>query len=433
MGIRSKKVFRAVFEAVESRVLCSVTVPVFPLAISQVAVSDGTQLVVTGTTGSDNILISEISSSSILVSDGRMGSKIVNGTFSSIKVNGNGGNDNIFITTWMRINCLVYAGGGNCVVVDQGSGNDEVWAGTGNDYIILGSGNDTAVTIGAASATVLGGTGLDSFWMDAVPTEVVQHTTAAEIAGGNIHQISSFLEAGATLTSTAYYTPPTGTAAATDPTGAGTYVSYSSDPLFSDAGPTANDVVQSNLVNDCFFLAPLAAIAVTDPNHIRQSICDLGDGTYAVRFTTSNGVNEYVRVSGSLLTSGGAPEYAGLGAQNSTWAALMEKAYAVVRSGADTYASIASGSPSLAVQNLGASNVWGLISVTSADQLLTQMYSDLSSGAAVTYGMGGHDYTVLSVNLTTDQVVLRNPYGSNVTLNETQAYQDFQLEVAATV
>jgi hypothetical protein len=442
MGIR-RKMSRAVFEAVESRVLCSVTIPAFPLGITQVPVFDGTQLVVTGTTGTDSIAISQISSSSVLVSDGRMGSKIVNGTFSSIEVIGNGGRDTVYITHWTHINCLVYGGGGNCVIIDQGTGNDEIWTGTGNDYVVLGSGNDTVVTVGAASANVIGGTGLDSFWMDAAPTEVLHNVTAAETAAGNVHQISSFLEAGATLASTTetiggkvytIYTPPTGTAAATNPTGAGTYVSYSSNPLFSDSGPTANDVFQSNLVNDCFFEGPLAAIAATDPNHIRQSIADLGDGTYAVRFTTPNGVNEYVRVTDTLLTSGGSPEYAGLGAQGSTWAALIEKAYAVVCTGADTYTSLGSvGSPSLSFENMNASSVWGLQGVTSAQKLLSQMNSDLASGAAVTYAMAGHDYTVLSVNMTTDQVLLRNPYGSDVTLTAAQAYADFQLEVAATV
>jgi hypothetical protein len=431
---------KAVLEAVESRLLCSNTPPVFPLGISQVAVYDGTQLVVTAPAAYNNISISQLSNG-ILVSAGRMGTKVVTGTFSSIKIIGGSGGDSIFINPNVTTNCLIY-GNGNCVIDDQGKGNDEIWAGTGSSYTVLGSGTDTVVTLGAASATVLGGTGFDSFWMDASPAEVLKNVTTAETTGGNVHRISSYLESGAnlgpttvTISGTVYtiYTPPTGSTAATNPAASGTYTYYTGNPLFSDSGPAANDIYQGLIVNDCYFMATLAATAATDPNHIRQSICDLGDGTYAVQFTNGSGAIEYVRVTGDLPTSGGSPAYAGLGAQGSLWVALMEKAYAVVHTGAESYSSLSGGEPGGSLEDIGATSVWGLQSVTSATQLLTQMSSDLASGAAVTYTMNGHVYTVDSVNLTTDEVYLRNPYGTYTSLTASQAFADFQGEAAGAI
>ena len=76
------------------------------------------------------------------------------------------------------------------------------------------------------------------------------------------------------------------TAAPVDPkvtSGATGYKNFASPahPLFGDGGPIADDVAQGD-VGDCFFLATLASVAKVDPNLIRQSVVDLGDGTYAV-------------------------------------------------------------------------------------------------------------------------------------------------------
>ncbi len=52
----------------------------------------------------------------------------------------------------------------------------------------------------------------------------------------------------------------------------------SSRPLFAAAGPSKDDIVQGQ-VGDCYFLATLAATARTNPNRIRQSVVELGNGT----------------------------------------------------------------------------------------------------------------------------------------------------------
>jgi hypothetical protein len=438
MSRKSKKSSRALFQALESRTLFSAS----PLTIATATVYNGTQLQITGTTGSDNITIAQspvgaqYPLGAIVVTDAGYASQTFAGNFASIKIVGNGGNDTITVGSTVKDNCLLYGGTGNDTITDNGSGADEMWGGGGTDTLHAGTGNDTLVSVGDTGATLVGGTGFDSFWMDNKTSEKATNVTAAETAGGNVHQITSFLEKGATLAATTMkigsmnltiYTPPTGTAAATDPTASGTYTSFASNPLFSVAGPSETDVKQGSL-GDCYYVASLAATAASDPNRIRQSICDLGNGSYAIEFTNGNGVPTYVRVDADLpTTASGALTYgAGLGAQGSTWVALMEKAFAIVRTGADTYASIASGMPGEALADLGATQLTTLAPATAA-QLLADINADLLlKGDAACYVMGGHCYAVSSVNLTAGTVTLYNPYGSYTTITGQQALQDMQ-------
>src|SRR5205085_9952992 len=67
-----------------------------------------------------------------------------------------------------------------------------------------------------------------------------------------------------------------------------TYRTFANLPLFSDSGPSIDDVRQG-AAGDCYYLASLAAVAKTNPSIIRNHIADLGDGTYAVQFTTGTG------------------------------------------------------------------------------------------------------------------------------------------------
>ena len=381
--IRSKrKIHRVLFEAMESRTLCSAS----PLVIAQATVYDGAQLQITGTTGSDNIAISQ-SSAGITVSDAGFDSKTIAGKFASIKIVGNGGNDTIIINSGVTDNCMIYGGRGNDTITDNGSGNDQMWGGGGTDSMQAGKGNDTLVSVGDTGATLVGGTGVDSFWMDNKTSEKATNVTAAETAGGNVHQITNYLEKGATLSPTTItvgrliltvYTPPTGSGVVADPTGSGTYTSESANPLFSDSGPSESDVFQGS-VGDCYFMADLAAVAKADPNRIRQSICDLGDGTYAV-----------------------------------------------VRTGADTYASIGAGLPGDGMRVVGATGITSLGTFSNGTQLLNNINSDLLKGEAVTYAMGGHVYTVDSVDLVAGTLKLRNQVGGgSVTLTAQAAYSSY--------
>ena len=203
-----------------------------------------------------------------------------------------------------------------------------------------------------------------------------------------------------------------------------TYKNFASNPLFGDAGPIADDVVQGQ-VGDCYYLASLAAIAKTDPSVIQQSVVDLGDGTYAVQFV-KGGSKVFVRVDADLATwnGGNTPVYAGFGKQGSMWVAIMEKAYAYFRTTTLSYASLDSGWMSETSSALGVSSR-SRYSATSAQTLLDQIAADLGDGKAVTYAtttvnggaplVGYHAYTVDAViydnNGVATSLRLRNPWG----------------------
>jgi Calpain family cysteine protease/RTX calcium-binding nonapeptide repeat (4 copies) len=421
------------------KVISTTTAQPSPLAISEPTVYDGTQLQIVGTQNGDNISITQ-SGSSITVTDAGYTPQTFSGPFASIDVICGNGNNYVAANSSVTENLLLHGGTGNDTLIG-GAGNDQIWGGGGSDSLVAGSGNDTIVSMGDSYATIVGGSGFDSFWAN--PGDTIENVSSAEIAGGNVHRISNYLETGATLAATTLtiggqtytvYTPPTGAAPATDPAAdMGAYTSFSGDPLFSDSGPAETDVSQGDL-GDCYYLATLAATAQVDPNHIRQSICNLGDGTYAVEFTNGSGVAEYVRIGGELPASNGQPVYAGLGAQNSLWVALMEKAYAVVRDGSDTYDSIATGQPGVVFEQLGASTVNGLGNVSNGQQLLSNIAADLQGGQAVVYGANDHVYTVDSVNLAAGTILLRNQAGETyLTLDANDAYNDFQMGAAAVI
>jgi hypothetical protein len=200
-------------------------------------------------------------------------------------------------------------------------------------------------------------------------------------------------------------------------TGGTTYKNFSNQPLFAAGGPTQDDIRQG-YVGDCYYLSTLAAIAKVDPSRIQQSIEQLSDGTYVVRVFKGS-TAEYVHVDGQLPTwSNGAPVYANLGQGGSVWVAIMEKAFADARTGADSYASLNSGWMTESFGTFGL-NSTGSYSFSNSTQLVSTIQSDLAANQAVTIGIntpaqgapliGSHAYEVVSVSGST--VTLRNPWG----------------------
>jgi hypothetical protein len=349
----------------------------------------------------------------------------------------------------------LHGNGGGYNYVYGGTGNQQLFGGRGYNYLKGGNGNDVLVSIGTANNdTLTGGSGFDSYWLDSEASNSV-NASLAELLCGNVHRISSFYGG----------VSRNGWAAMAEPSDAGTQYWCGNDPLFAPAGPSQNDIYQGG-VGDCYFLATLSATAKTDPNRIRNSVVDLGDGTYAVQFW-SGGSPQYVRVDAELsIDSYGDHTYAGLGRDNSIWVPVIEKAFAAFRTGANTYASISTGWMYEAFGDLGSTstNLW---SWSSGISLLNYIEGELTAGKAVTIAtpstiiggcpcVGSHAYMVDHVNYETINVgwfkitipvsvVLRNPWGFDgvsdgsdpsdgyVTVSADQAFSNFDAVQSAYV
>jgi len=197
--------------------------------------------------------------------------------------------------------------------------------------------------------------------------------------------------------------------------------------------------------------AVLASVAEVDPTEIRESVVDLGDGTYGVHFTRG-GNNVFVRVDNEMPVWAGTQgmAYAGLGKQGSMWVAVMEKAYAFLRTGHGTYQSLESGwmDESYAALGFGSNSTYH---ASGAAALLNLIKNDLAAGKSVTFAVDTpvagsnlvayHAYTVDAVITNASGVPthlrLRNPWGVDgngvtdgandgyVTVTAQQAYDSF--------
>ncbi len=175
---------------------------------------------------------------------------------------------------------------------------------------------------------------------------------------------------------------------------------------------------------DCYFLAPLAGMAQEDPSLIRNSVVDLGDGTYAVEFYKS-GTPEFFRVNNQFPDGGFVDglAYAHPGTDNTIWAMVMEKAFCDFRSGKNTYASISWGNAAEPYTDLN-QTLTTTKPVTFSDAILyLRLAIDLANHEAVrlcTPGgapqpVGSHCYTLLSVGDVNNvlEFTVRNPWGTS--------------------
>jgi hypothetical protein len=285
------------------------------------------------------------------------------------------------------------------------SGIDKHWGGTGNDVMI---------SIDAAFGEyVEGGSGTDTLWIDRVGS--ARDSIVGLTSEDRLQEVSSFANgADRTLNGDRIADPAVKTGQ--------TYRAFTNNPLFSTAGPRMEDIRQGGL-GDCYAMAGLSAIARDSPQAIRHDVVDFGDGTYGVRLG-----NSFYRVDNDLPVNigGTTPAYAGLGLQGSLWVALVEKAFAHYRRGANSYASIEFGW-SVEINRAFRSTSAGEKSIQSygnATALANDIATRAGSGQAVTIGFtsgGGaplvmsHQYTVASVQRnssgTVISITLRNPWG----------------------
>jgi hypothetical protein len=368
----------------------------------------GWQLLVVGTNGDDAITISQTGSTITLTTPS--GASTFNGSFTSVVIYGFDGDDTIRTTS--TVTSSVWINGGN--------GDDSIYnAATGLGTILTGNGGNLVVSVGAGMAAITGGSGLDSFWVDAA--DALSGVSAASTSANAVHLISAFYQPFSNNFTNANYVPLTVAGQsladpAIDGYAAG-YSNFGGSPLFVN-DPKYNDIKQGSC-GDCYFLAALGSLAQNETQAIQQAIAPLGDGTYVVRFYR-NGVATYVRVDADLPVNGSSLSYAHAGAQGQIWASLMEKAYAFFRTGANSYASLWGGWMGDVYRDVvNSGSAFAAISPgSSSSALVSTFQTALSTGHGVTVASnssntgpiyGNHAYMVQSVTSTT--ITVYNPWG----------------------
>jgi hypothetical protein len=417
---------QSIFEPLEDRRMFSASsvihsisvapiVPVKPVPIvntnpSSVSITTryGDELVVTANGPSNNVSISE--TSPVLLQTERM------------QTTASGLHANVSISTIppivLQSQSIQITANGQTFTESVPAGGLFVYTRGGRDSITINSSvtvQTTVDTIDGAYDTVSNNGQHDIVWSD----------SGDLIAGGNsvdIHYVSSF--AGGV--SKAYG------ASLANPSDSGpTTTAHSS--LFG-TGPVIGDVNQGAAA-DCYFLSGVAGLAQESPNVIRNSVVDMGDGTYAVEFY-KKGVPEFVRVNGQFPAGYFAGGYADAhpGATGDIWAMVMEKAFCYFRKGANTYASINYGDGAEPFNDLGLVLAADSIPSYYSDVLLYKVLTnDLADGVAVTFCTYGdapnlvhnHCYTLTSVKDVGGvlEYTVRNPWGdSGDSLENAQGY-----------
>jgi Calpain family cysteine protease len=367
-----------------------------PVTITQVPEGNLTRLVITGTSDNDSIAVSQ--SGNTLTITGNGTTSTVNGNFGELAIYGGAGDDTITVGPSVSITSLLYGGAGNNTLTAKGSAKS---------YIVsLGAGDDT-----------LTGNGVNtSFWAD--PSDTV-NASSTEVANGDVHRVSAFYQPFTqTPGAQGYISTDLNGPDLPDPTDAG-QTSRMTGSLWS-TGPTMNDVNQGQ-VGDCYFLASIQSLALMQPARLQEMAVDLGDGTYAVRFERGN-TNTFVRVDADMpVTSWGSWTYAHPTGSGPIWAAIMEKAYAFFRTGANTYNSLNSGWTGSALSDLGIANttfdtgpssLFSTITTALANDKVVAAISNTSVPSNIPI-IGSHAYTVVSTSVDSgvQYITVRNPWG----------------------
>lgn len=428
-----------------------------PLNVSLAPVAGGTQLRITATANNNQITVRQTAGGLLIGNTGGW-TDTITAAVASLTIHGGAGTNSIALDASVTLPATIFGGGVNNTL-QAGGGTETLFGGAGKNVILAGNGNDTLVCLGSTADTLVGGAGHDSFWADNNSAEKINNVTAAENAIGAVHRVGGFINVSGAATgkkasvgnARALARASTIKEPAVD-AGVG-YASFSNDPVFAAAGPSENDIFQGN-VGDCYFVASLSATAKVDPTRVVDSVLDLGDGTAIVQLN-KGGKPVFVHETQALpVNADGSLAYAGLGAQNSTWVALFEKAWTYVRTNTASYASIDSGWMDEAFGALGAKST-STYSIASPAALITMMQTDVTLGQAVTYAtldgavsnglLGSHAYVVDSIGIDAKgnpvTVTLRNPWGVNadgsgngyVTITAAQAFKAFGGVVAASI
>ena len=377
---------------------------------AEVATLDGTGcLCIQGTDSGDRISLS-IDGENVIVTVNDDTTSFSASQVQTIDIHAADGDDRVLLEPGVVQATTIYGG----------AGNDTLIAGSGADRIIGGAGDDTLVALDEmANDQLTGNEGCDAFWIDR--NEPLQDLISDQEVGDEVLAVSEFVN-GVDRTldgdEIADPAPSYPDAPVTD---------FRDCPLFAEAGPSAADVFQGS-AGDCPVVASMASVAHQNPLTIRQAMADFGDGTYGVRMG-----EDLYRVDADLYAQPydlSDPLYAGLGQDDSLWAALFEKtiiSYFVRANGGDeTYGRLGGIDGQHVLEAFGASDNDRLESSDFAteDAWLDAVYEKWSDGESVSAGVsttddvplvGSHVYTLISMNRQASEhvpsITLRNPWG----------------------
>jgi hypothetical protein len=361
-----------------------------PISVTQRWMTSFNEIDIVGTSDNDSIYVSESGGTLTITGNGKSQQVAANG---ELAIWGGDGNDTITVDSSVLLAARIYGGLGKNVLSDATRGQA------------------TIVSLGGAGDTLTGNALNTSFWAD---TSDTVNAASTEQSLGGVHMVSGFY-GGVSL----QLNGPN----LADPVSSGAGSTRLSSSSFFGLAPAQEDINQGQ-VGDCYLLTSLQSLARLQPGSLRQMGVDLGDGTYAIQFKR-NGVTQYVRVDGDLPTaSWGGLLYAHPGATGNQWAPIFEKAYAIFRSGQNSYASLNLGFMTAVYNDLGVAATTITLG-TDQNAFYTMAASKLSSGKAVDIGsnaiisngaplIANHAYSITNIwrdGGGTVWVTLRNPWG----------------------
>ncbi len=224
-----------------------------------------------------------------------------------------------------------------------------------------------------------------------------------------------------------YYRSPGTDQDLPDPIARDPYANYSHLPLWVD-GAQYDDAVQG-IIGDCWLAAAVSSLAQASPEMLEESIIDLGDGTYGVRFYDWYTQEEiWYRVDADLPQVNGTPTYASITPDGELWVALLEKAFIQYR-GYDSYSRLDGGYMGGAYAALTGEGYDTIVTSTMTnDDMGVYIEQSLAAGHAVSVGsdglpgqvvvnpiLGAHAYAVHSIEEVDDEwfVTVYNPRGDD--------------------
>jgi len=371
----------------------------FNIAVNERWLTSYSALEITGTSSADSLYITQ--SGNTLTINANGATRQFTGNYGELIVRGGEGNDIITVDASVTLDTRMYGNGG------------------ANTLRNFTRGRGTIVSIGAGADNLTGNGVNTSYWADTTDTV---NAAWAESNAGRVHRVASFYQPYSKVSgSYGFVSLELNGQNLVDPSHTGSGTTRLTNSSFWGRGPVIEDVNQGQAA-DCYFLTPLQSLARYQPETLRETGVDLGDGTYAIQFKRS-GKTHFVRVDGDLPTnSWGGLRYSRPGASGSMWVSIYEKAYAHFRTGANSFASLDYGWMTGVYGELGvAASTFALSDQTTfhntvSAKLAANKPVDIGTNSVVNGAPLATKHTYSVVNTRRDAngtvwVTLRNPWG----------------------